>query len=321
MPKKKVITITRKMPAAVEKMARKKFDIRINSSDTLYSQDVLINESKGSDGLLICSNDKLDNTTISALPDSIKIISCYTAGHENVDGEAARKRGIIVTNSPDSVTNPTAEITMLLILGAARRGAEADQLVRNGLWSGWHTEFMIGKSLNDKRLGIFGMGRIGRAVATRARGFGLEIHYHNRKRLPLSEVAGAIYHPNSDSLLKVSDILSLHCALTKNTERFLTKERISLLPKGSIVINTSRGEVIDDDALIKALKNGKVASAGLDVFSNEPELDRRYKDLKNTFLLPHIGSATREGRDGMGFQAINNLLAFFKGERPPNQIN
>ena len=321
MPKKKILTITRKMPIAVENLAKKSLDIRINPTDNLYTQNELIKKSKDSDALLVCSNDKLDETTINALSSSIKIIACYTAGHDNVDGISARNRGIVVTNSPDSVTNPTAEIAMLLMLGAARRGAEADKLVRSGKWSGWHTEFMIGQSLIGKKLGIFGMGRIGKAVAIRAKIFGLEIHYHNRKKLSSSEEDGAIYHATSDSLLKNSDILSLHCALTEDTRGFLSKQRIDLLPKGAIVINTSRGEVIDDNALIEALKSGHVASAGLDVFNKEPKLDKRYSDLVNTFLLPHIGSATREGRDGMGFQAIDNLLTFFKGENPPNQVN
>tara|TARA_Y100001970_G_scaffold294331_1_gene450830 strand:- start:138897 stop:139826 length:930 start_codon:yes stop_codon:yes gene_type:complete len=309
------------MPEAVKKKADLDFNVKYNPSDSLFSKKTLINKSNDVDGILICSNDKIDKSVINDLPSSVKIISCYTAGYENIDFQYAAKRGITVTNSPDSVTIPTAEIAMLLILGTARRAVEADNLIRQNQWSGWHTEFMLGQSLSGKRLGILGMGRIGRALAERARGFGLEIHYHNRSRLPESLELGANYHETNESLLKSSDILSLNCSLTETTRNFLNSDRILMLPKGAIVINTSRGEVIDDEALINALETNQIYAAGLDVFCDEPNVEKRYIDLSNTFLLPHIGSATFEGRNGMGFQALENLKIFFAGISPPNKVN
>lgn len=320
MPDKKTLLITRKMPKAVEARAARDYDVRNNPEDTLYDSADLVKRAEGADGILVCSNNRLDAPTIAALPQSVRIVACYTAGFEHVDLEAARARGLVVTNSPDAVTTPTAEIAMLLMLGAARRGAESDRLVRDGNWSGWHTEFMIGQGLGGKRLGILGMGRIGRAVAQRARSFGMEIHYHNRAPLDAVDAAGAQYHETADSLLSASDFLSLHCPLTPETENFLDARRIALLPPGAIVINTARGDVVDDEALIAALRSGHVAAAGLDVFRNEPNLHPAYAGLPNTFLLPHIGSSTHEGREGMGFQALGNLDAFFAGKEPPDRV-
>ena len=320
MSDKKTLLITRRMPQPVAERAARSYHVRDNAADTLYDSAQLVKLADGAEGLLICSNNRLDADTIAALPASVQIVACYTAGFEHVDIEAAAARGLVVTNSPDAVTTPTAEIAMLLMLGAARRGAESDRLVRSGDWSGWHTEFMIGQGLSGKRLGILGMGRIGRAVATRARGFGMEIHYHNRSRLGAAEEAGATYHETAEDLLAVSDFLSLHCPSTDETRNFLDARRIALLPEGTVVINTARGDVVDDDALIDALRTGRVAAAGLDVFRGEPTLHPGYAGLPNTFLLPHIGSSTSEGRNGMGFQALDNLDAFFAGSPPPNRV-
>ena len=320
MPDNKILVITRKMPRAVNERASQNYDVRGNVADTLYDSASLVKRSDGADGLLICQNNLLDAATINALPESVKIVACYTAGYEHVDLAAAVARGLIVTNSPDAVTIPTAEIALLLMLGAARRGAEADRIVREGQWTGWHTEFMISTGLNGKRLGIFGMGRIGQAIATRARAFGMETHYHNRSRLSPAEEEGATWHKTAEGLLANADILSLNCPLTDETRNFLDAQRIALLPEGAIVINTSRGDVIDDDALISALKSGQISAAGLDVFRGEPALHPGYADLPNTFLTPHIGSSTREGRNGMGYQALDNLDAYFAGHPPPNRV-
>jgi len=320
MPDNKTLLITRKMPRAVNERASQTYDVRGNEADTLYDSASLVKRSDGADALLICQNNLLDAATINALPESVKIAACYTAGYEHVDVAAAAARGLIVTNSPDAVTIPTAEIALLLMLGAARRGAEADQMVRKGQWAGWHTEFMIGTGLDGRCLGIIGMGRIGQAVATRARAFGMEIHYHNRSRLSPADEAGATWHKTAEGLLANADMLSLNCPLTDETRNFLDAQRIALLPEGAIVINTSRGDVIDDDALIAALKSGQISAAGLDVFRGEPALHPGYADLPNTFLTPHIGSSTREGRNGMGYQALDNLDAYFAGHPPPNRV-
>jgi len=320
MPDKKTLLITRKMPRAVNERASQTYDVRGNEADTLYDSSSLVKRSDGVDGLLICQNNLLDAATINALPESVKIAACYTAGYEHVDVAAAAARGLVVTNSPDAVTTPTAEIALLLMLGAARRGAEADRMVREGQWSGWHTEFMIGTGLDGKRLGIVGMGRIGQAIAARARAFGMDIHYHNRSRLSPADEAGATWHETAEDLLASADILSLNCPLTDKTRNFLDARRIALLPEKAIVINTARGDMIDDDALISALKSGRIAAAGLDVYRGEPALHPDYAGLPNTFLTPHIGSSTREGRNGMGYQALDNLDAYFAGRPPPNRV-
>ena len=226
----------------------------------------------------------------------------------------------MVTNTPDVLNDATADVAMLCLLGAARRGAEGDRMVRAGGWLGWHSTMMLGVHVTGKRLGIFGMGRIGRAVARRARGFDMEIHYCNRSRLAPGLEDGAVWHDTPESLLAVSDFLSINAPSTPETRNFLDAERIARLPDGAVVVNTARGDLVDDDALIDALRSGKVAAAGLDVFAGEPNLDPRYRGLDNTFLLPHIGSASLETRDAMGYCCLDNLDAFFAGRPCPNAL-
>ncbi len=257
---------------------------------------------------------------IDALAKGVRIIACFSVGFEHVDLAAAARRGIIVTNTPDVLTDATAEIAMLLLLAAGRRAHEGQDLLRSGRWKGWAPTQLLGARLAGRRLGIFGMGRIGRAVATRARAFGMKIHYHNRKRLPENQERDATFHPDSDSLLKVSDFLSLHCPLTPETHHFLDKRRLALLPGGAVVVNTARGPVVDDQALISALRSGRVAAAGLDVYENEPDIATGYFGLNNVCLLPHLGSATTDTRNAMGFKALDNLDAFFAGKEPPNRV-
>jgi len=320
MTKKPTLLLTRKMPPDVETRAARDYDARLNAADTVYDSAALVKAAGGVDGLLICG-DKFPAERINALPESIRIIASFTAGIEHVDVAAADARGITVTNAPDALTEATADIAMLLLLGAARRGAEGDAIVRGDRWSGWHTLYMAGTHLHGRRLGILGMGRIGRAVARRAAAFGLKIHYHNRTRLTPDLEQNAVYHADAEEMLGHADFLSLHCPLTPATRKFLNAARIALLPDGAVVVNTARGDIVDDDALVAALSSGKVRAAGLDVFSGEPaNIHPQYAKLANTFLLPHIGSATLESRTGMGLQALDNLDAFFAGTPPPNRV-
>lgn len=322
MGRKPVLLITRRMPPLVHERARRDYDARLNLDDTLYDSAGLVKAAAGADAMLICPSDKITPELIERLPASLKIIACFTAGYDHVDIEAVRRRGLRLTNAPDRLTESTADITLLLMLGAARRAGEGEALMREkGGWSGWHTLFMAGRDVHGRRLGIVGMGRIGRAVAKRARAFDMAIHYHNRTRLPPELEAGAIFHPTVESLLPVSDFLSLNCPLTAETRGLLNAARIALLPDGAIVVNTARGDVVDDAALIAALKSGKLAAAGLDVYKGEPgHIDPQYPKLANTFLLPHLGSATLETRTGMGMNALDNLDAFFAGKTPPNLV-
>ncbi len=243
-----------------------------------------------------------------------------SVGVDHVDLQAAAARGIVVTDTPDVLSDATAEIAMLLLLGAARRASEGERLVRARAWRDWSPSFMVGTQVTGKRLGIVGMGRVGQVTAARARGFDMAIHYYNRRRLLAEQEFGAVYHETLEALLPNCDFLSLHCPATPETRGLLNRARIALLPDGAIVVNTARGAIVDDDALIGALKSGKLAAAGLDVFNNEPDIHPGYRDLTNAFLLPHIGSATRETRDAMGFRACDNLDAFFAGRPPGDRV-
>ncbi len=322
MGRKPVLLITRRMPPLVHERARRDYDTRLNLDDTLYDSTGLVKAAAGAEALLICPSDKITPELVEQLPASLKIIACFTAGYDHVNVEAVRRRGLTLTNAPDRLTDSTADIALLLMLGAARRAGEGEALMRQkGGWSGWHTLFMAGHDMHGKRLGIVGMGRIGRAVAKRARAFDMTIHYHNRTRLAPEHEAGAIFHSIVESLLPVADFLSLNCPLTPETRGLLNAERIAQLPDGAIVVNTARGDVVDDAALIAALKSGKLAAAGLDVYAGEPnQINPVYPTLLNTFLLPHLGSATLETRTGMGMNALDNLDAFFAGKTPPNLV-
>jgi len=321
MSKKPTLLITRDMPPLVEARALNSYDARLNREDKVYNPDSLIAAAKGADGLLICGTEKMTAEALARLPSSVKIIACFTAGYDHVDLAAAKALGIVVTHAPDALTDAVADITLLLLLGAARRAGEGEAIMRQGGWDDIHLLSMTGSEIRGKRLGILGMGRIGRAVATRARAFGLEIHYHNRSRLDPALELDAVWHEEADFLLKCTDILSLHCPSNETSRNFLNAERIAQLPEGAIVINTARGDVVDDDALIAALKSGRLRAAGLDVYRGEPNnIHPGYARLANTFLLPHIGSATVETRTGMGLQALDNLEAYFAGKAPPNRL-
>ena len=320
MSDKPGILCTRRMPSNVEARLARDYDVTLNPEDRIYSAEALVAGSEGRHGILCASGDPMTAAVIERLPQGVGIIATYSVGYEHVAVEAARAHGIVVTNTPDVLNDATADVAMLCLLGAARRGAEADRMVRAGEWTGWHSTMMLGVHVTGKRLGILGMGRIGRAVARRARGFDMEVHYRNRSRLEPALEEGATWHETPESLLAVSDFLSINAPSTPETRRFLDAERIALLPDDAVVVNTARGDLVDDDALIAALRTGKVAAAGLDVFAGEPNLDPRYLELNNTFLLPHIGSASRETRDAMGFCCLDNLDAFFAGRPCPNAL-
>jgi glyoxylate reductase len=266
--------------------------------------------------LLITPADKMTPDFLKRLPTSVRIIATFSVGFDHVDLAAAKARGLAVTNTPDVLTDATADIAMLLMLGAALGAYWGERMVREANWGAWSPTHPLGHDVSGARLGILGMGRIGRAVARRAKGFDMELHYHNRSEVAKAAALGAHYHKRFEDMLPHCDFLSINCASTAETRGLINAKTLALLPKGATVVNTARGEIVDDDALIAALKNGHIAAAGLDVFRGEPNIDPRYRTLDNVFLLPHLGSATHNTRTAMGMRAVDNLDAFFRGERP-----
>jgi lactate dehydrogenase-like 2-hydroxyacid dehydrogenase len=320
MAEKPVVVVGRKLPEAVEARLARDYEARFNADDRRYTGEELLALCADADAVVPCHTEHFDAPTIGRLPDRLRAICNYSVGVDHVDLDAARARGIVVTNTPDVLSDATAEVAMLCLLGAARRASEGERLVRSGGWREWSPAFMVGVQVTGKRLGIVGMGRVGQVFARRARGFEMEVHYCNRRRLEPEAENGVVWHESLESLLEISEVLSLHCPATAETRGLLDRERIACLPRGAIVVNTARGALVDDDALIEALRSGHLAAAGLDVFNDEPNLDPRYRDLDNTFLLPHIGSATHETRDAMGFRALDNLDAVFRGEAPRDRV-
>ena len=316
----KKILITRRLLRSCEDKAKELFDANFNLNDELYSQKKLIEMSAGCDGILSALTDKLDAETINKLPDSVKIISNFAVGFGNIDLEAAKKRGIAVTNTPDVLTDATAEIGVLLILGACRRASEGIEKAREGGWV-WSADMLIGKQLTGTRLGILGMGRIGQKIAKIAKSLGMIIHYHNRSKLSEEKEQGATYHDNLNNLMKVSDVLSVCCPASKETINLINKDTLELLPKGAVVTNVARGDIIEDEALIDALERRKVYAVGLDVYKNEPNLNPGYLKHKSAFILPHLGSATKETRTAMANLAIDNIDEFFKTVSCKNKVN
>ena len=317
---KPVILVTRKLPDAVEKRLRRDYDPILNPQDALYSSDEIIERAKGADAILPCHTEQFTAEVIARLPESVRVIANYSVGYDHVDTEAAKVRSLIITNTPEVLSDATAELTMMLMLGAARRASEGERLVRTREWKDWSPSFMVGTQVTGKRLGILGFGRVGRVVAKRARGFDMEIHYNDLQRMPPELEEGAFYHETPEHLMTHCDFLTLHTVASPETNKLLNANLIALLPDGAIVVNASRGVVIDDDALIAALKSGKLTAAGLDVYNDEPNIHPEYRQLSNVFLMPHIGSATKETRDAMGFRAIDNLDAIFAGKEPRDRV-
>lgn len=314
------LLITRRLTDAVLKRAARDYDVQLNADDHVFSREELLDHCQSVDAVLPCHSERFDADVLAQLPDRLKIIANHSVGTDHVDLNAAKQRGIIVTNTPDVLSDATAEIAMLCMLGAARRGAEGNRMVREGKWNFWSPAFMVGRQVTGKRFAVLGMGRVGQVAAERARGFGMEIHYHNRRRLPAELEKGAIFHDSVESLLAVADVLSLHCPTTPESIDLINAERLALLPDGAILVNTARGALVDERALVEALKSGKLFAAGLDVFKDEPGGNPEIAALDNVFLLPHIGSATFETRDAMGYRSLDNLDAFFAGREPADRV-
>jgi lactate dehydrogenase-like 2-hydroxyacid dehydrogenase len=321
MTDKPRVLVTRKLPEAVERRAAEEFDAILNPDDRLLGRDELLGLARDVEGIVACHTEQFDAALIEALPHSVKVIANVSTGTDHVDLKAAAGRGIVVTNTPGVLADATAEIALLLLLGAARRASEGERLVRSGKWSTWSPTFMLGTQVSGKRIGIIGMGSVGRATARFVRGLDMEVHYHNRHRLPPDQEQGAIYHDSLDTLLPLSEFLVLHCPSTAETRHLINRDTLAQLPYGAILVNAARGSVIDETDLIAALRSGQLAAAGLDVFENEPNINPEFATLDNVFLLPHLGSATRETRDAMGFLALDNLAAVLAGREAPNQVN
>ena len=316
----KKILVTRKLLQSNEDRLKEIYDVKLNSNDELYSQSKLIELSQGCDGILSALTDKLDAETIIKLPESVKILSNFAVGFGNIDLDSATKKNISVTNTPEVLTDATAEIGVLLILGACRRAAEGIEGARASNWK-WSADYLIGKQLTGTRLGILGMGRIGQKIAKVAKSLGMIVHYHNRSELSSEKAQGAIYHDDLKSLMSVSDVLSICCPASKETINLINKETLEYLPKGSVVTNVARGDIVDDEALIDALNRRKVYAVGLDVYKGEPNLNPGYLKHKSAFILPHLGSATKETRTAMANLAIDNLEEFFKTGNCKNIVN
>jgi len=319
--KPKVI-LTRKLPETIETRMRELFDATLNDSDKALSRDELEMAVKTTDVLVPTVTDKIDADLIAKAGSQLRLIASFGTGVDHIDLAAAKARGITVTNTPGVLTEDTADVTMALILAVPRRIAEGDALARSGQWQGWSPTGMLGHRINGKRLGIVGMGRIGEAVARRARGFGLSVHYHNRKPVhPETEAElEATYWESLEQMLARVDIVSVNCPHTSATNHLLSRERLSLMQRSAYLVNTSRGEVVDEIALADLLAQRHIAGAGLDVYSSEPEIPAGLRDLPNVVLLPHIGSATIEGRLQMGDKVIINVQTFWDGHTPPDRV-
>lgn len=315
------ILATRKMMPDVEQRLTETFEATLNPDDRPMTRAELVDKAKDYDGIILTSFDNSGPGLIAALPDNIRIVATHSVGYDHLNIPEAKARGIAVTNTPGVLTNATADIAMLLILGAARGASWGDRTVRENRWGETSLVEPMGYDVTGKRLGILGMGRIGQAVAKRAAAFDMELHYHSRRRIAPDLEHGARYHGRFEDMLPHCDFLSINCASTPETRGIVNAEAIARLPAGAIVVNSARGDIVDDEALISALSSGKLAAAGLDVFKGEPNnIDPRYRDLDNVFLLPHLGSATPGTRSAMGHRCIDNLEAFFRGERPTDLL-
>ncbi len=321
VPNPRVI-VTRELSDSVMDRMDQLFDTQLNRDDQPMDRAALMKAVADCDVLVPTVTDDIDAALIEGAGDRLKLIANFGAGVNHIDLKAARRRGIIVTNTPGVLTEDTADMTMALIVSVPRRLAEGEKLVRSGQWTGWSPGGMLGHRIGGKALGIIGMGRIGQAVARRARAFGLSIHYHNRERLPkvVEAELGAQWHPNLDEMLANIDILTLHTPRNAGSENLLDARRISLLRAHVYLINTSRGGIVDEEALVDALEAGRLAGAGLDVWKHEPQIDPRLLALPNVVMLPHMGSATFEGRLATGDKVIANIRAWADGHRPPDQV-
>ncbi len=321
-PARPRVVVTTELTNHVMDRMRELFDAEINLSGQAMSRDALERAVASAVVLVPTITDRIDAALIEQAGPQLKLIANFGVGVDHVDLKAARAKGIIVSNTPGVLTQDTADMTMALILSVPRRLGEGEKIIRQGNWGGWKPSVMLGHRVNGKVLGIVGMGRIGRAVAQRAKGFGIKTLYHNRSRLPEAKESelGATFAPDLDAMLAQSDIISINCPHTAETHELINARRIALMQRHAFIINTARGEIIDENALIEALEAGRIAGAGLDVYWHEPDIDRRLLALSNTVLLPHMGSATYEGREAMGEKVIANIRAWSDGLRPPDQV-
>lgn len=316
------VAVTRKLLPQIEARMAELFDCRFNEDDHEMSADEIVEAMQDADILVPTVTDRIDAELIARTPASVKMFANFGAGVNHIDLAAAKAKGILVTNTPGVFTDDTADLTMALILNVPRRLGEGHRLMRSGEWKGWTPTGMLGHRIGGKTLGIIGYGRIGEAVALRARAFGLNILYNKRHRLPASveDEMGVTFEPDLDRLVAKSDIISLHCPLTAETQKLMSRERIGMMKRDAYLINSSRGELVDEDALIEALTRGRIAGAGLDVYNHEPAIDPRFLAIPNVILLPHLGSATYEGREASGEKVIANIRIFSDGHRPPDQV-
>jgi len=313
MPKPRLI-VAPSLPDSVFRGLAERFESQGGDVNLTVDEAIAATIERQAEALLVSHRHKMTADQIAKLPGSLKILATVTVGYDHIDVKAARSRGLIVTNTPDVLTDCTADMALLLILAASRRAKEAEQLMRQGWRKNFGMGEFLGRQVSHKRLGIFGMGRIGQAVAARARGFGMEILYCNRRPLAAELEAGARYFSDFRAMLPHCDILSLHAPATPETDKIINDETLALLPKGAVLVNTARGQLVDENALINALQSGQLFAAGLDVFRQEPDFDKRFIELPNVFLTPHIGSATLETRNAMGFRALDNIEAVCAGK-------
>ena len=316
------VVVTRRLPDAVEARLGELFDVRLSSDDQAMSREALASAMKEADVLVPTITDQLDAGLIGQAGEKLKLIANYGAGFDNIDVATARQRGILVSNTPDVLTDDTADMTMALILGVTRRIPEGLAVMQSGDWNGWAPTAHLGGRIAGRRLGILGMGRIGQAVARRASAFGMQVHYHNRRRLrtEAEDALQATWWESLDQMVSRMDVLSIHCPSTPATFHLMNARRLKLMKPDAVVVNTSRGEVIDENALTRMLRAGEIAGAGLDVYENGVDVNPRLRDLPNVVLLPHMGSATHESRLEMGEKVIINIKTFADGHRPPDQV-
>ncbi len=323
MPKERLnVVVTRRLPSAVETRLKELFNVTLRDDDTPMTREELVNAVQLADVIIPCITDKIDAGLIGQAGPNLKLIANFGAGIDHVDVNTARQRGILVSNTPDVVTDDTADMTLALMLAVTRKIPQGLHTMQSGSWGGWSPTANLGGRLGGRRLGILGMGRIGQAVARRAAAFGMQIHYHNRKRLrpEIEESLGAIYWDSLDQMVARMDILSINCPHTPSTFHLMNARRLKLMKPNAVIINTSRGEVIDENALTRMLRAGELAGAGLDVYEHGTEINPRLRKLENVVLLPHMGSATIEGRLEMGEKVIINIKTFEDGHRPPDLV-
>ncbi len=316
------VVVTRHLMPSVEARMGELFDVVLNAADLPLSRAELVAAMRDADVLVPTVTDRIDAEMLAEAGGRLGLIANFGAGTEHIDLAAARAARVIVTNTPGVFTDDTADLTMMLILSVPRRLGEGSRLVRDGLWTGWAPSTLLGRSIGGKRLGIVGMGRIGQAVAHRARAFGMEVIYHNRHRLPaaVETMLGARYEPEVDSLFAQADVLTLHCPAGPATHHLVNRARLAMMKPGAYLINTARGDLIDEDAMIEALQSGHLGGAGLDVYAREPKVDPRLIALPGVITLPHLGSSTVEGREHAGEKVIANIRFWVDGHRPPDQV-